>query len=203
MDTPTYTGLQAQILDLLGNGLNASVVSAAVGVTESYVSQLMAQEDFRGEVRKRRIESLKEVTELDSEYHNIEKAAVEKLKKLMPLINRPRDILDTIKVINATKRRGQDSSEPTERSMSRIIEVRMPVNILNQFIDSSAIVKDTNNQIIRTGNQSLLTAQPQNVRELARTIKEPNDTARKAASPGSNTEKITGRPKSLCLEDLE
>jgi len=47
-----------RILKLLGSGLGGEVVSATVGCDPSYISQLMADEEFRSRVLAMRIESL-------------------------------------------------------------------------------------------------------------------------------------------------
>lgn len=197
----TYTGIQGQILDFLGQGLSAAVVASAVGVSESYVSQLLSKEDFRGQVRARRIATLQRSADLDAEYDDLEAKLQTKLKRILPLIIKPRDVLDAIKVVNSAKRRGtQDMA--SDAQVSQVIEVRMPTNILQQFIK---VEHNSLNQIVQAGPQSLVTAQPAQVQQLANLKELENDPGeekqRRVPSLSSCTE--PGSTRELSLENLD
>lgn len=216
LTTPQYTGLQSRILDFLGQGIGASTVANAVGVTESYISQLLADETFRGEVRRRRMEALQETTALDQTYHRIEVKAAEKLENAVAFMSNPKQLLEIIKTVNNTKRRGA-GSEPTEQQAGMVIELRLPTGIAAKFVDTKTIQRDQNNQILQTGDQVLITAQAQSIRDAHRkedskdtsqTLEVTyNDTSRESASQsaesGPSKRAIRSRPESLSLADLE
>lgn len=141
---------------LLGQGLSVSVVASTLGVTDARISQLMADSVFAAEVQKLRFESLQQSTELDDQYNSLEDKLIKKLERSLPLIQKPRDILASISVINGAKRRGQASPDSASLA-AKVVNLQLPVAIQQQFITN------VNKQIteVRDGSghsQTLVTA---------------------------------------------
>ena len=53
-----YEGIQGKCLEMLGNGLSPEIVATALGISASYVSQLLTEEAFAHQVTQRRFISL-------------------------------------------------------------------------------------------------------------------------------------------------
>ena len=164
MTASTSTGAKAtrdRALKLLGQGLGTSVVASALGVTDARVSQLLAESGFAEEVQKLRFDSLQKSTSLDAGYTDLEETLLGKLEDVLPLMNKPRDLLQAINVINGAKRRGQDS--PDKAAMSaKVVQLSLPpalqqkfvTNVFNQVIE----VKDGQgraNSLVTIDSQSL------------------------------------------------
>ncbi len=139
-------------LQLLGSGLNASNVAMALGVSESYISQLMSQEGFKEDVTALRFESLNRHNERDTKYDVIEDKLVKQLEDNLCLMQRPMEILKAIQVINNAKRRGQSAPEQLV-NQSKVVNLLMPVSITQKF------TTNINNQVIVAGEQTLETVQ--------------------------------------------
>ena len=164
MTSSTSTASKAtrdRALQLLGQGLGTSVVASALGVTDARVSQLLAEQGFADEVQKLRFDSLQKSTSLDSSYTDLEETLLQKLENVIPLINKPRDLLQAINVVNGAKRRGQDS--PDSASMSaKVVQLSLPPSLQQKFItnvfNQVVEVKDGQgnaNSLVTVDSQSL------------------------------------------------
>lgn len=150
MAAPTTTRDRA--LALLSQGIPAEQVAAACGVTASAISQLLSEEGFASEVATARYQNLQKHNERDCKYDSIEDKLVEKLDSLLPLMMRPMEVLKSIQVINAAKRRGSSAPDSITNQQT-IVQIVMPTQVVERFTTNAA------NQVTRTGTQDLLTIQ--------------------------------------------
>lgn len=165
---PQLNATQERILQLLGQNFPASVVASAVGVDESYVSQLLSQEAFAQAVQERRFLATQKSVQLDDKYDSIETKLLEKLEKSIPLIVRPHDITKTLQMVNSAKRRSTPLSTGANVTQN-IVNLVLPTAILNRFVSNG------NNQIVEvqdgTGKQTtLVTATSGALERLAREV---------------------------------
>lgn len=137
-------------LSLLGNGVPAANVAAALGVTESRISQLLSQAVFAEKVAELRYTNLQSYNARDSKYDNLEDRLIEKLDKSLAFMIRPGDILKAIQVVNNAKRRGQSAPEQVTNQQN-LVNIVLPSVITQKF------VVNMNNQVTKAGNQELLT----------------------------------------------
>lgn len=156
MSTDTHN----KALSLLGAGIPQEAVASALGVTPSYISQLLSDESFAEQVTKIKFETLSNHTARDSAYDNLEDTLLEKLKSAAPLLMRPRDILVAIKVINGAKRRGLDSTENLVNQQA-VVNLIMPTQIVQKF------TTNINNQVIKTGDTDLITISSGNMEKFS------------------------------------
>lgn len=145
-----YEGTQGKILEMLGNGLSPEVTASALGLSPSYISQLLAQEDFATQVTGLRFANLQAATSRDREYDSLEDALLAKMKDLVPMMYKPMEIVRALTVINAAKRRGASAPENTVINQT-IVQLTLPTLLTNRFIKNEA------NQVIATGEQELIT----------------------------------------------
>lgn len=159
MSTSTTTSTRERALSLLGQGVGPEMVASALGVTPSAISQYLSQEDFLQEVAVLRYEALSKHNTRDSKYDDLEDLLLEKLENVIPFLIRPLEISRILTQINSAKRRG--SSAPAEiSSQAQVINLILPTQIIKQFTVNSA------NQVIRAGDQDLLTVQSGKMSEL-------------------------------------
>src|SRR5690606_9307504 len=143
---------QLRILQLLGNNIPQAQVAQAVGVDESYISQLMAKDEFREYVTRIKFEKLQERNEIDSNYDDMEREIQKKMRQILPMIQKPRDVLDFATKINAMKRRG-NLGDTTASTTQTVVELTLPVAILNKII-----VDPQTNRVIEASGSPMLTA---------------------------------------------
>lgn len=155
---------QSTALKLLGQGIAPVMVASTLGVSESLVSQFMAEGRFAEEVTKLKLGSLQKQTAIDNKYLEIEDRLADKLLKVMPLMNKPMDILRGLQVINATKRRGMADSGVVNQQ-TQIVQLVLPGAFAAKF------VTNTKNQIVEVqdgdGSRSLITTTPAALDRLA------------------------------------
>ena len=161
--TPAYTGNVRKALDLLGSGVQPVQVAAAIGVSESYISQLLADEQFQLAVAQKRYDSLLAASERDASYDAIEDELLQKLKISLAFMTKTGEILAAIKVINGAKRRGASSTVGAS-SQSQVVQLVLPAGVRARF------AQDAQGQVVEvqtdTGSHSLLTATSSGVKQL-------------------------------------
>lgn len=128
--------MKDKIKQLLGLGIEAKVVSSAVGCAESYVSQLMSDETFAAEVQELRALNLSESAERDSKWNKIETSLLGKLEEICEqgfLSGDPFKLARILAIVNAAKRRAipQELSANTARP---IVVLTIPVAIAAKFV---------------------------------------------------------------------
>lgn len=142
--------VEERALALLGSGIAAEQVAAALGVTPSRIAQLLSVEVFSKQVADLRYQNLQAHNVRDDAYDSLEDTLLGKLKNALPLMIKPRDILDALTRVNAAKRRGQ-SAPSNVGNQQTVVTLVLPTIITEKF----AI--DLNNQVTRAGSQDLLT----------------------------------------------
>ncbi len=143
-------GIMERALKLLGNGVSQEAVASALGVSPSYITQLLSIEEFADRVSELRYEHLQKHNERDDSYDAIEDELIEKMRQSIPLMIRPMEILKGISVINAAKRRGSSTPESiTNKSVQ--VSLVMPVQLIQKY------TQNINNQVIAVSGQELVT----------------------------------------------
>lgn len=148
--TGVTSSLEEKALSLLGAGVHAEAVASALGVTPARISQLLSNEVFSKKVAALKYESLQKHNVRDAHYDSIEDKLLAKLEKSLPLMVKPESILKAISIVNGAKRRGSDKPAVVSNQQT-IVNLVLPEVISNKF----AI--DLNNQVIKAGEQELLT----------------------------------------------
>lgn len=163
--TPMTT--ESRALELLGQGLQQSVVAGALGVTEARITQLLSDESFSRQVSERRIQTLTQRTQIDQKYDDLESEVLDKLKKQVGSIYKPEMLLKAAQILNQAKRRGAaaDSSANLTGS-SPVVSITLPAVIIQQF------TKNSFNQILEVTDgqgqsKSLVTATSAHIATLA------------------------------------
>lgn len=144
------TNVQEKALKLLGAGVAAEQVASAIGVSPSYISQLLAEKHFADKVSDLRYAALQKHNTRDGKYDSLEDKLLDKLERAMPLMVRPDTIMKAMQVVNGAKRRGS-SGPATVNNTQNIVNLMLPSVITQRF------ATDINNQVIKAGDQSLLT----------------------------------------------
>lgn len=145
-----YEGNAGRALEMLGNGLPPNVVASALGISDSYISQLLGEESFSMQVTAKRYTTLQAATSRDRGYDDIEDALIAKMKELLPLMYKPMEVLRAITVINAAKRRGADAPDNTVIHQT-VVQLTLPQAITAKF------VTNVNNQVVEVDSKALIT----------------------------------------------
>lgn len=148
-----------KIKELLGTGLANDVVASAVGVTPSYISQLMANEKFSADVIALRTKTLMAATARDKSWDGIEEKLLDKLEQVVSsgMIFKPQDLLRALVVANAAKRRGSTAQEALTGNKT-VVSISIPVTVMNHY------TKNAQGEVIEVttpeGNTQTLSTMP-------------------------------------------
>jgi hypothetical protein len=144
------TSVEDRALSLLGAGVAAESVASALGVTPSYISQLLSDDVFATKVSTVRYENLQKHNLRDDSYDSIEDKLLQKLNQQLPLIMKPETLLRAISTINGAKRRGQSAPDQVVNN-TNIVTLVLPAVIAEKFS------VNIDNQVTRAGTQELHT----------------------------------------------
>lgn len=153
MSSPTTsTSTEERALKLLGTGVSAEQVAAALGVTPARISQLLADENFAAQVAELKYTNLLSHSQRDDQADTIEDKLLAKIENLLPLMMRPMEAIKAYQVINGAKRRGSQGLQGAVATQT-IVQIAVPVQITQKFITTPQ------NQVVQAGEQQLLTIQ--------------------------------------------
>ncbi len=173
---PVYSGLQAKILNFLGSGIEPARVASAVGCDPSYISQLLAQDEFAAAVSDKRLAALTEATTRDARLNGIEDSLISRTEELVksPLaFSRPMEAIRALHTVNSMKRRGA-GQDTTTHQHTTVVQLVLPQVVRDKFAVPSdpldEFTLDINNQVIKTGQQTLVTIASGGVQGLATSL---------------------------------
>lgn len=149
-----YTGVAGRVLSQLSAGATQAEVALACGVDKSYVSQLCAEEDFQKQIQQNIVKATTRAIEIDDNYEEIEKIATDSLKRLMPLMHTPSELIKLAQMANQAKKKvAPKSVNPDENgnNVGRILRVIMPSVIINNY------TMNPNSEIVAVGDRQLTT----------------------------------------------
>lgn len=152
---------QQRALELLGQGVGPEQTALALGISVSAISQLLSDENFQTAVAERRFKNLAAHTERDKRADSLEDKLLQKMEDLLPFISKPIEAARLYQIVNGAKRRGVSSPEQIGQTQ-QVVPLILPTQIIQYFQVNS------NNQVIRAGNQDLVTVQSGKMPELAK-----------------------------------
>jgi hypothetical protein len=186
------TNTENRALNLLGTGIAPEQVAAALGLSPSRISQLLSDAEFAEKVATLRYENLSKHNARDASYDALEDDLLERMKNCLPMMYKPNEILNAIRIINAAKRRGQSAPESITQQHTHIT-LTMPVSIVQKF------QTNINNQVVAVSGQELLTIQSS---ELLKQVvpKKPEELTN--VQPTQTTKGLTRGNSQLQVTDL-
>jgi hypothetical protein len=160
----TTSPTEERALSLLGQGCGPELVASAIGVSVSRISQLLSTPEFAARVAELRFATLSRHNERDQRADRIEDLLLEKLENVIPFITDPMKLVAAYTRINAAKRRGSSSPEAIT-AQTQVVALNIPSIVINQHIRNDIQV-NMNNQVIKAGDQELITVQSGNMEKL-------------------------------------
>lgn len=148
--------MKDKIKELLGMNIPANVVATAVGVSESYISQLLSEETFAKEVAELRIAYTTANAARDRNYDSIEDSLIERLTEQLesPLkFTKTSELLAAIRVINSAKRRAAPQELSSQLAQTNIVQLQLPEG--SEFAAKFIVNKE--NQVLEIAGRSIAT----------------------------------------------
>ena len=151
IDAP-LNSTEERALKLLGEGVAAEQVAAAVGVTPSRISQLLSDERFSARVAELRYINLSKHNARDASLDALEDEIIQKLQQTLPLVMRPMELTRMLQTVNAAKRRGSSTPDAI-LTKQQVVTLNLPQVVINKF------TTNIQNQVVQAGEQQLITMQ--------------------------------------------
>lgn len=155
-------GFKNKIKKMLIAGTSQSDVAKAVGVSASYISQLMNDVNFAKSIQEGRAESAIGKVNLNSKYDEVEDLLITKLKTQIPFIARTNDIVNALRVVGSRKREPIIEA-PQNLGGSQVVHLHLSQRVANKFILNG------HKDIIGLGEQTFI---PMSSLELLKEAKE-------------------------------
>lgn len=151
---------EEQVFNLLASGLNASMVASTLSLSESYISQLLSNSEFRDRVTSARLAKNKGLIERDDKLELTESKALERLSLLLPMVTKPLEAAKIYQTLNSARRTTSIPAN-SQTAGSATVTLNLPKNSSVQF----TLAHDTN-QVLEVDGRSMAPMPAQRVKEL-------------------------------------
>lgn len=145
---------KSQIVSLAEAGVPHETIAARMGISASYVSQVLSENSIKTKVLEANLALLDERTQRDARYDAIEDELLTKLKEKLPSFYKPQDILRSLIAINKAERRGATSQQLAELSNTKesaVVALELPERIRTR------IIKSHSREIVSVNGRALIT----------------------------------------------
>lgn len=148
-----------QIIELLAAGVPTSQIAAAVGCTDSYVSQLRADPEVQAFLATKAVAVTAKDVAFDTALESAETMALQKLEKGLQFANFSQ-ALAAFRVLNSARKR-QDKFAQTDNAGTTInVNLTLPANAMPRYTLSGK------NEIIEVEGQTMVTATPKSLDQI-------------------------------------
>lgn len=137
-------------IQLLAQGIPTSQVAAAVGVSDSYISQLKADEEVQRAISEKQAAHSIADSNFDDTLERAESLALEKIEKNLPFANMGQ-ALAAFRILNGARRR-KDELVQKDTAISVTVNLTLPANNIPRYITNQA------NEIIEVEGKTMLSA---------------------------------------------
>lgn len=162
---PQFTGIEGRIVDLLAAGVPQVRIAETVGVDASYISQLAGREDISALVSRKRADRVAEKIEHDDSIEGLEKIALERIGKLLPMQSDIMKITRVFQVLNGAKKSGDAAGALAGTVPQQVVVLNLPAAAQLQFKLTS------DKQVIEVEGRSMVPMASNVVAAQLRTLK--------------------------------
>lgn len=150
---------RSQALELLAQGIQASQVAEVIGVTESYVSQLLADEDFAAQLSALKVESAKKDKEYDEKLDQAEEDFLDRIVERSRMANLQQS-MQGFKLLNSAKRRRDSARGAGTGQPQTVVNITLPVAVMPTYI------MNQQSEIVEVEGKTMVSATPKRLEEI-------------------------------------
>lgn len=171
MTSAITNSTREKLLELLGDNVDPKAAAAALGISESMVSQYISDENFAAEVSARRYKTLVGHNSRDRKADELEDKLLDRIERSLNMVFDPMKLAALYRTVNGATRRG--ASAPAQLQESKpAVPLILPTFVFQKFTTQVNL----NNQVIAVSDESgkqesLVTIQS---RQLAKLVEERN-----------------------------
>lgn len=146
---------------MLADGLSPVQVATTLGISESYISQLMGDEDFAAELESKRTEVAAADIAYDNQIDRVEGTFLDRIESKAPLANLQQS-LQAFAVLNKAKRRKDTAISRGTPQAGTVVNLQLNVNLIPQYLMNGK------NEIVEVEGKSMVSATPKKLDEILR-----------------------------------
>ena len=150
------------IITLLSQGISATQVAAAAGVSESYVSQLKADPELSALITTQATDKLEKSAVFDNTLERAELMALEKIEKNLPFANMGQ-AMAAFRILNSARKRSDAFAQQADQSTNITVNLTLP------SAASAKYVVNNSNEIVEVDGQTMITATAKSLDSLLAT----------------------------------
>jgi transcriptional regulator with XRE-family HTH domain len=139
------------IIALLSQGISATQVAAAAGVSESYISQLRADPELAQLISTHAAGKIEADVVFDTTLERAELMALEKIEKNLPFANMGQ-AMAAFRILNGARKRADAFAAPVDSSTNITVNLTLPAAAAARY------VVNTSNEIVEVEGQTMVTA---------------------------------------------
>lgn len=181
------------IISLLSQGISASQVAAAAGVSESYISQLRADPELAQLIDTHSIAKTEADAKFDNTLERAESMALEKIEKNLPFANMGQ-AMAAFRILNSARKRSDAFATPADTSTNITVNLTLPASAAARYVVNSS------NEIVEVEGQTMITATAKSLdvmlaqRAGAALLQPTTQTLNRAANMLANIKPLAARP---------
>lgn len=144
------TSIRDRAVALLGQNIQQSLVAAAIGVTDGYISQLLQEPEVLLEIAKAKAAGLESAIAKDATIESLEKDALGVIKAKLTWTKSALEAARIFQILNNAKKATQDAPGDGTAGM-QIVQINLPAAART----SIQIQLNSNNQVIEVQGRSM------------------------------------------------
>lgn len=175
-------------IQYLSQNMQPSIVAGILGVTESAISQLLADSDFAEEVSKASQGAAAEDLAYDSRLDEAEETFLKNIENRAQFANMQQS-LQAFKLLNSAKRRKDTRVHNSASNSGVTVNITLPTTIVPQYILNAQA------EIVEVSGKTMISATPANVNALLASKQEKLPAPVKAERALAAVPNMTNRPQ--------
>jgi hypothetical protein len=184
-------------IQYLSQNIQPSVVAGILGVTESAISQLLADPDFATEVSEASQGAAAEDLGYDKRVDEAEDQFLKNIEQRAPFANMQQS-LQAFKLLNGAKRRRDTRVHQSAGNSGVTVNITLPASIVPQYVMNAQA------EIVEVSGQTMISATPANVNAMLEARRSADPAAVKseralAAVPGLTNKPVRVKPPLIDL----
>lgn len=145
------TSIRERAIALLAQNIQQSVVAGAVGVDDSYITQLLAEPLVVDEITQLRAKEVEKDLATDNEITEIKQLALKKIRSGLQFAKSPMEAARVFQILDNAKSRIRETSLG-DNAGAQIVQITLPKNT-----QAVAIQLNAQNQVIDVAGRSMAT----------------------------------------------
>lgn len=151
-----------RIIEMLGNGIAATHVAAALGIDDSYVSQILAEDGVEEQVRSLRAARFGELAAMDERLDTVEEVALRKVEALLPFTTKASEAARIYSLLNAARRKTGAAASNVPAGAT-ILQLNLPPRTQLNFTMAA------NKEVVEVEGRSMATLPAKSMAKLLET----------------------------------